>query len=684
MAKPTANKSSARHDALSAARVDHTDKPMVTDQGVRIENTDDSLRIGERGPTLLEDFHLREKIMRFDHERIPERAVHARGSAAHGYFQVYKPLTELTCASFLQDPSKKTPVFTRFSTVAGPRGSADTVRDVRGFATKFYTDEGNFDLVGNNIPVFFIQDGIKFPDIIHAVKGEPHNEMPTAASAHDTFWDFVSLQPESAHMVMWVMSDRAIPRSLRMMEGFGVHTFRMVNQAGKSTFVKFHWKPKLGVHGLTWDEAQKLAGFDPDFHRRDLWETIASGGTVEWELGLQIVTDKLAQSLGADLLDATKLIPEERAPVELVGKMVLNRNPDNYFAETEQVAYCVSNVVPGIDVTDDPLMQARLFSYLDTQLTRLGGPNFAQLPINQPRLQVTNHQQDGAHQHQVPTTQANYHPNSIGGGCPFLSSAKQGGYVHYPEAVEGDKVRARAESFGDHFSQATSFYASLTPPEQQHLQAALTFELSKVTRPEIRERMVGVLAQVNAALATSVAGAIGIRVPAAKPAAKSRGVFSSAVLSMVDVYPKTIATRKVACLCAPDADAQHIEAIRDALAKKGATLEVLAPTLAPLKSGKLPVDKPWVAAPSVMYDAVYIPPAPSLQQHRAAALYVEEAFMHGKAIAASGSAALWLMEVLRPHADQSGVVTSDGPAAKIASKFVDAIAAHRHWSRAAT
>ncbi len=483
---------------------------LTTDHGVRIAHTDDSLKAGPRGPSLLEDFHLREKITRFDHERIPERVVHARGSAAHGYFQVYESLAEYTSAGFLCDPARRTPVFVRFSTVAGSRGSADTVRDVRGFATKFYTDEGNFDLVGNNIPVFFIQDGIKFPDVIHAVKPEPHHEMPQAASAHDSFWDFVSLVPETAHMVMWAMSDRAIPRSYRMMEGFGVHTFRLVDAKGKTRLVKFHWKPLLGTHSLVWDEAQKIAGKDPDFHRRDLWDAIEAGAYPEYELGLQIIEEADAARFDFDLLDSTKLVPEELVPVRRVGKMVLNRNPDNFFAETEQVAYCIANVVPGIDFTDDPLLQSRLFSYLDTQLTRLGGPNHAEIPINRPVAPVHNHQQDGFHRQRINAGRANYFPNSLGGGCP-MAALGQGGYVHTPARAEGPKTRARSESFLDHFSQAAMFLHSMSPPERRHLVDACRFELGKVERKEIRERVVSqIFARIDPDFAADVARAIGV------------------------------------------------------------------------------------------------------------------------------------------------------------------------------
>ena len=450
---------------LSAVEVDAKGNRLTTDQAIPVENTDNSLKAGVRGPSLIEDFHLREKIMRFDHERIPERVVHARGSAAHGYFEVYESMAQYTRASFLAEPSRRTPVFVRFSTVQGSRGSFDTPRDVRGFATKFYTDEGNFDLVGNNMPVFFIQDGIKFPDLVHALKPEPHHEMPQAASAHDTFWDFVSLQPETMHHVMWLMSDRALPRSYPMMQGFGVHTFRLVNARGQATFVKFHWKPTLGTHCLVWDEAQSISGRDPDFNRRDLWESIEAGNFPEYELGVQLMSESDQFEYGIDLLDPTKMVPEEVVPVVPIGRMVLDRNPENFFAETEQVAFCVGNLVPGIDVTDDPLMQARLFSYLDTQLTRLGGPNFARIPINQPVAQVANHQRDGFHQDQIYKGQASYHPNSIGGGCPVVAGAA--GFVHFPEEIPGHKTRRRSETFADHYSQPTLFWNSMSNWEQE-------------------------------------------------------------------------------------------------------------------------------------------------------------------------------------------------------------------------
>src|SRR5690349_6350532 len=487
---------------------------MTTDHGVKINDDQNSLKAGDRGATLLEDFILREKITHFDHERIPERVVHARGSAAHGVFKVYEPLAHLTKAHFLNNTAHETPVFVRFSTVAGSRGSSDLARDVRGFAVKFYTEEGNFDLVGNNMPVFFIQDAIKFPDLVHAVKPEPHNEIPQAASAHDTFWDFISLMPESMHMVMWVMSDRAIPRSLRMMEGFGVHTFRFINAKGKGRFVKFHWKPLLGVHAVLWDEAQKISGKDPDFHRRDLWEAIENGDYPEWELGVQIVEEKDEMSFDFDLLDPTKIIPEEIVPVRRIGKLTLNRNPDNCFAETEQVAVHTAHVVPGIDFTNDPLLQGRLFSYLATQLIRLGGPNFHEIPINRPVAPLHNNQRDGYMRQTVNRGQVSYEPNSLRGGCPFQAGMDMSGFTSYAERISAQKVRERSPSFFDHFSQATLFYNSQTEVEQEHIVRALRFELGKLETPPIRERMLFLLAQVDKNLASRVAEGLGLQVPA--------------------------------------------------------------------------------------------------------------------------------------------------------------------------
>ncbi len=467
-------------------RVDSGDRALTTNQGVPVADNQNSLKAGYRGPALLEDFILREKITHFDHERIPERIVHARGSAAHGYFECYESLEQYTRASLFSAAGKQTPVFVRFSTVFGERGSADTARDARGFAVKFYTDEGNWDLVGNNIPVFFIQDAMKFPDLVHAAKPEPHFAIPQASTAHDTFWDFVSLMPESMHMLMWVMSDRAIPRSFRMMQGFGVHTFRLVTADGESQFVKFHWQPLAGTHSLEWEEAVKIAGADPDFHRRDLWEAIECGAYPEYELGMQIFTESQAEEFSFDVLDATKIIPEELVPVRPVGKMILNRNPDNFFAETEQVAFCAAHIVPGLDFSSDPLLAGRIHSYVDTQISRLGGPNFHEIPINSPVAQVHNNQRDGMHRQAINRGRVAYEPNSLGGGCPFQAGAA--GFTSFREPVAGDKVRGKPERFADHYTQATLFWNSQAPVEQAHIINAFRFELTRVQTPAIRER----------------------------------------------------------------------------------------------------------------------------------------------------------------------------------------------------
>jgi catalase len=636
--------STAKVAALEPFRDAPRGAMLTTDHGLPISHTDDSLKAGVRGPSLLEDSHFREKMTRFDHERIPERVVHARGSAAHGYFQLYEPLPELTRARFLNDTVVQTPVFVRFSTVQGSRGSADTVRDVRGFATKFYTSEGNFDLVGNNMPVFFIQDGIKFPDIVHAVKPEPSNEIPQGSSAHDSFWDFVSLVPESAHMVMWLMSDRAIPRSYRMMEGFGVHTFRMIDAAGASVLVKFHWRPVLGAHSLAWDEAQKIAGKDPDYHRRDLWNAIETGAYPEFELGVQVMQEGEELKYGFDLLDATKLIPEELVPVRRIGKMVLNRNPQNFFAETEQVAFHLGNLVPGIEVTNDPLLQARLFSYVDTQLTRLGGPNFAEIPINRPIVPVANHQQDGFHRDTINTGNANYHPNSIGSGCPFL--AGDAGFVHREERLHGQNTRIRSESFRDHFSQAAMFVASQSPAERQHLIEALRFELGKVNRKAIRSRMLGVLREIDPGLAESVSVGIGVAVPkgavevppgtsAPGPRGDNGGIAASAALSLENQPRTTIATRKVAMLIAEGFDGEAAAVVRKVLADQGAIVEVIAPVLGaiPAEGGAaLEADKTYKTAASVFYDAIFVPggelSVSALEANGDAIHFIQEAYKH--------------------------------------------------------
>jgi catalase len=682
---------------LERDRVGHDGTELTTDQGVRVEHTDDSLTAGDRGPTLMEDFHFREKLTRFDHERIPERVVHARGAGAYGYFECYEPLTDITCADFLSEAGRRTSTFVRFSTVAGSRGSADTVRDVRGFATKFYTREGNFDIVGNNMPVFFIQDGIKFPDFVHAVKPEPHNEIPQASSAHNSLWDFVSLQPETMHMIMWLMSDRALPRSYRMMEGFGVHTFRLVNVEGKGTFVKWHWRPKLGTHSLVWDETQKIAGKDPDFNRRDLWEAIENGDYPEWELCVQLVEEEREHDFDFDLLDATKLIPEEEVPLRPVGRMVLDRNPENFFAETEQVAFHTANVVRGIDFTNDPLLQARNFSYLDTQLIRLGGPNFAQLPVNRPVAPVHHHQRDGYGQHRIDRSQVNYHPNSLGSGCPALASFEDGGYRHYQERVDGHTVRRRSESFKDHFSQATLFWNSMSTWEKQHIIDAFTFELGKVDHEHIRAGVVAHLSQIDGELATTVAQNVGVDAPA--ETATNHGKSSSA-LTQAD-QPQSPATRKVAVLVADGVDTQSLEQALAPLREQGIVCELLGPRDGKLQSAygnEIKADRALVTVSSVLYDAVLVANGESsveaLASNGDAVHYVAEAYRHAKPVGAIG-AGIELLEAAPlpsvPTANggngtlsQAGVVTiadTNGDLAEFGQAFAQAIAAHRHHDR---
>jgi catalase len=679
-------KSKGRPD-LDAFRVDAKNADLTTNQGVPIADNQNSLRVGARGPTLLEDFIMREKITHFDHERIPERVVHARGEGAHGYFQVYESMERYTRAKFLCDPSLQTPVFVRFSTVGGSRGSADTVRDVRGFATKFYTEEGNYDLVGNNMPVFFIQDAIKFPDFVHAVKPEPPNEIPQASSAHDTFWDFVSLTPESAHMVMWLMSDRAIPRSLRMMEGFGVHTFRLINAQGESHYVKFHWKPLLGVHSLAWDEAQKLAGKDADYNRRDLWEAIENGDFPEWELGVQIFDDAQADQFDFDILDPTKIIPEELLPVQRIGKLTLNRNPDNFFSETEQVAFCTGNIVPGIDFSNDPLLQGRNFSYLDTQLSRLGGPNFHQIPINRPRCPFHNDQRDAMHQMEIPVGRTSYEPNSLDGGWPKEKPVKQGGFMSYLEHLEGDKRRVRAESFKDHYSQATLFWNSMSPPEKEHIVNAFSFELAKVKTLEIRERELSILANVDSGLTAQVAANLGLAVP--KPAPKGgraqtdgkRHVDASPALSMANTVKDTVKSREIAILAADGVDAAAVKAMEDALKRAGARSVVLAPKLG--KLGSLEVDAPIVTMPSVVFDAVFVPggsdAAQALAANGDAVHFVAEAYKHYKPIAVLDTAAE-LLDAAGVEGPAEGLFVESSVDALI-EPFLKAIAQHRAWNR---
>lgn len=710
------NPDNAKTLALAADTVDAAPQAyMTTDHGVKINDDENSLKAGSRGPSLLEDFILREKITHFDHERIPERVVHARGSAAHGVFRVYESQAALTSAGFLQDPAVETPVFVRFSTVAGSRGSTDLARDVRGFAVKFYTQEGNFDLVGNNMPVFFIQDAIKFPDLIHAVKPEPDNEIPQAASAHDTFWDFISLMPESAHMIMWLMSDRAIPRSYRMMEGFGVHTFRLVNAEGVSSFVKFHWKPLLGVHSVAWDEAQNISGKDPDFHRRDLWNAIESGNFPEWELGIQVVPEEDEHKFEFDLLDPTKIIPEELVPVTPIGKLTLNRNPDNFFAETEQVAFHVGNIVPGIDFTNDPLMQGRLFSYTDTQLIRLGGPNFHEIPINRPIVPVYNNQRDGFMRQTINKGKTSYSPNSLGGGCPFMAGKMAGGFTSYPERVEAHKIRERSRSFFDHFSQAKLFFNSQSEPEKNHIADAFSFELGKVQAVHVRERMLRILAKIDGGLAAQVAYALRLHIPkdetdplnksipadadpaAYQPEEKEGSLAASAALSMANTVKGNIATRQIAILAADGVDAKSLNTIKKALLDKGAAVEVIAPRQGyVLAEGdeQIPVDKSFLTGASVFYDAVYVPggtnSVATLAAQPDAVHFLNEAFKHCKAIAADAAAqqvldATYFSKKLPADAEEetvlrTGIVIHEKPK-QLAELFALAIGQHRFWER---
>ncbi len=615
---------------------------MTTQQGVPVADDQNSLRVGVRGPTALEDFHFREKIFHFDHERIPERVVHARGFGAHGYFENYKSLSDVTKADLFQRAGEKTPVFVRFSTVAGNKGSADLARDVRGFAVKIYTKEGNWDIVGNNIPVFFIQDAIKFPDIIHAAKAEPDRDFPQAQTAHDNFWDFISLTPESMNMVMWIMSDRTIPRSFRFMEGFGVHTFRFINADGKATFVKFHWKPKLGLQSVVWNEAVKINGADPDFHRRDLWNAIQMGDYPEWELGLQLFDEDFAERFDFDVLDATKIIPEEEVPVRRVGRLVLDRCVENFFAETEQVAFCTQNIVPGIDFTNDPLLQGRNFSYLDTQLKRLGGPNFTHIPINAPKCPFHFFQQDGHMAMMNPKGRANYEPNSWNGEAAGPRESPEKGFQSYPAEEGGQKLRVRSETFADHYSQARQFYISQTETEQSHLVGALVFELSKVERLEIRARMVSHLLNIHTELANKVADGLRLKempkpADAAKPTRED--LKKSSALSIVLNGPKSFKGRKMGALVTDGVDIAMLKSLQTALKKEGAMIEFVAPKIGGVKAS----DGSWIEAaqridggPSILYDAVALLPsnqgATALANNAAARDFVADAFAHHKFI----------------------------------------------------
>ncbi|MFS3130032.1 catalase [Nocardioides sp. Bht2] len=667
---------------------------LTTTQGARLRDSDHSLKAGERGPTLLQDHHLREKITHFDHERIPERVVHARGAGAHGIFESYGTATAITRAPFLAK-GVQTPVFTRFSTVLGSRGSADTVRDTRGFATKFYTAEGTFDLVGNNMPVFFIQDGIKFPDIIHAGKPHPDREIPQAQSAHDTFWDFVSSQTEAQHHTIWNMSDRGIPRSYRMMEGFGVHTFRLTNSEGETSLVKFHWKPVLGVHSLTWEEAQMLAGLDPDFHRRDLYDAIETGAFPQWELGIQVVEDNAEQEFdGIDLLDPTKLIPEESAEVQLIGRLTLNAVPTNFFAETEQVAFHPGHLPPGIDVTDDPLLAARLFSYLDTQLTRLGGPNFAQIPINQPHAPVNDMLRDGLHQHRVHEGIAPYKENSLDGGCPFFAGADDEAFTDVPVRLpESTKVRANPTSFDDHFSQARLFWLSMSELEQQHIIRAYSFELGKCTDQAIKERQLQCLANIDAELCSEVAAALGL--PAPQPSEEQADQQPSPALSQVGrEWP--LDGRVVGIVVDPDGDTGSLAAVRDAVADAGMVPKVVAPQGGEVDG--VPVQATFATTRSVEFDALMLlgapAPAPDAQPRRdekagsagapaldpRITLMIQECWRHAKAIGAWGEGSRALQSAGIGEQDGPGVVVGED-AGEVIDALARLLAAHRVWAR---
>lgn len=666
---------------------------LTTQQGVVVGDDQNTLRVGERGPAALEDFHFREKIFHFDHERIPERVVHARGYGAHGYFETYESLGDVTRADLFQRAGERTEVFARFSTVAGNKGSADLARDVRGFAVKFYTREGNWDLVGNNMPVFFIQDPIKFPDLVHAAKQEPDRGFPQAQTAHDNFWDFVSLMPESTHMLMWIMSDRAIPRSFRFMEGFGVHSFRLIDAGGRSTYVKFHWKPRLGLQSVLWNEAVKINGADPDFHRRDLWDAIGRGDLPEWELGMQLFDDEFADRFAFDVLDPTKIIPEEDVPVRRVGRLVLDRVVDNFFAETEQVAFCTQNIVPGIDFTDDPLLQGRNFSYLDTQLKRLGGPNFTSLPVNAPRCPVAHFQQDGHMALANPAGRANYEPNSWPAETGGPRENPERGFVTHPGTAAGGKRRVRPESFADHYSQARQFYLSQSPAERGHIADAFVFELSKVERPDIRTRMVAGLRNVDEDLAAEITRGLGLPgLPDPLPAAREpiRDLAPSPALSILANGPHSFAGRKLGVLVTDGTDAALLAELRAAAEDAGATVEIIAPVVGGVDisdGGHIVADQKLDGAPSVLYDAVAILAAKDGAAHLAcrpvARDFVSDASAHAKFIAYVDDAApLFAAAGLADGLDDGFVRI--GPGAHPAAGFLDRCGQLRYWDRLGT
>ena len=677
-------------------------KRLTTNQGLKINDDSNTLKAGERGPTLLEDFIMREKINHFDHERIPERIVHARGSGAHGVFKVTHPIPQYTKAKFLSEIGKETPVFTRISTVQGGRGSTDMPRDVRGFAVKFYTEEGIYDLVGNNMAPFFIHDAIKFPDLVHSVKPEPRNEIPQAASAHDTFWDFVSTSPETFHMVMWLMSDRAIPRSLRMIEGFGTHTFRFINNRDKSTFVKFHWKPVLGMSSLVWDENQKISGKDSDFHRRELWDSIQTGEFPEWDLGVQLIPEEDEFKFDFDLLDPTKLVPEELVPVTIIGRMTLNRNPDNYFAETEQVAFHPGHIVPGIDFTNDPLLQGRLFSYTDTQLSRLGGPNFHEIPINRPIVPVINNQRDGMHRMTIDVDETNYHPNTISDNFPLQSSKEEGGFTSHYEPIDAHKVRARSESFLDHYSQGILFYNSQTEVEKRHIADAFSFELGKVKRIEIRRNVLKMIRIVNKNLAKYVADILGLPVPDGIPKnmqhrpdaspEEYETIFvkptlqESPALSILKNQKKdNIRTRRIAILCNDGVDGEEVYRLKKTLLQEGAFVRVVAKhfgTLTDRNGKEVNVDDTVLTTSSVLFDATIVPNGSSemfetMTSDSRYKEFIRDTYKHYKPLAGNGLAVEYIRNIIGDeHTTDKGVVYNGSP-----DEIVKAIKQIRFWNR---
>lgn len=696
-----AKSSDSKIEQMNQFSVDNTNQKLTTNDGVSIYDNNNTLKVGDRGPSLQQDHIYFDKLGHFDRERIPERVVHARGSGAHGILEIHEDISEYTCAKFLQK-GKTTPLFIRFSTVAGFKGSTDLARDVRGFSVKFYTEDGNYDLVGNNIPVFFIQDAMNFPDLIHAVKPEPDKEIPQAASAHDTFWDFISLMPESAHMIMWAMSDRAIPRSLRMMEGFGVHTFKLINEKGKATFVKFHWKPRLGVHSVAWNEAQKISGFNSDFHRQDLWEAIDAGNFPQWDLGVQLIPEEDELKYSFDLLDVTKIIPEELVPVKIIGTMTLNRNPDNFFAETEQVAFDPGRIIPGIDLSDDPLLQGRVFSYMDTQNYRLGGANFHEIPINRSLNQKHNNQKDGTGRIDILKGGVSYFPNSKASGCPYHAMLKgEEGFQSHEQKVEGKKVRARSDSFADHFSQATLFFNSQSKPEKQHIIDAFSFELSKVSDPKIRERQVAILHQIDKTLAQKVGDNLGIKPPKEldeltlsfarqnhpnyplQP--KKQEINSSDALSMkVKEGEGTIKTRKVAFLVDNGVSKKSVDQLKKALEKEGAQAVLISSKVGVLtyeEGSKEKISHSYLTDPSVCYDAVFTPSGKSIESLKLNPDYYEfinDSYRHCKILAfAKGAGTLMDNSFVKPD---RGVILEDENENWIVD-FIQVMKLHRIWDR---